>query len=202
MAYRTELARYSRIVAGRLPVGGSAPAAAGQPAVVQAAVTTTTAARFGLRVGSRLNAGPVQLVITGIIQPVNPAAAFWTVLPAAATPAVSPATAPQLPYWIGAVFIGPGALPLIESGLDTSEMLVTWEYAAALGGVTAGQAGGLEANLSSLVVPGATLFLPGIVGAAHRDDQLPDSLGPVARSSPRKTPPPPCSSCCTSAWPP
>ena len=39
-------------------------------------------------------------------------------------------------------------------------MLVTWEYAAALGGVTTGQAGGLEANLSSLVSQGVTLFLP------------------------------------------
>jgi putative ABC transport system permease protein len=180
MAYRTELDRYSRIVAGRLPVGGSAPAAAGQPAVVQAAVTTANAARFGLRVGDRLTAGPVQLVITGIIQPVNPAADFWTVLPAAATPAVSPATAPQLPYWIGAVFIGPGALPLIESGLDTSEMLVTWEYAAALGGVTTGQAGGLEANLSSLVSQGVTLFLPGIVGDATVtiNSQIPSVLSP------------------------
>ena len=81
MAYRTELDRYSRIVAGRLPVGGSAPAAAGQPALVQAAVTTANAARFGLRVGDRLTAGPVQLVITGTIQPVNPATDFWTVLP-------------------------------------------------------------------------------------------------------------------------
>ena len=180
MAYRTELDRYSRIVAGRLPVGGSAPAAAGQPAVVQAAVTTANAARFGLRVGDRLTAGPVQLVITGIIQPVNPAADFWTVLPAAATPTVSPATAPQLPYWIGAVFIGPGALPLIESGLDTSEMLVTWEYAAALGGVTTGQAGGLEANLSSLVSQGVTLFLPGIVGDATVtiNSQIPSVLSP------------------------
>ena len=79
MAYRTELDRYSRIVAGRLPVGGSAP---GRPAaVVQAAVTTANAARFGLRVGDRLTAGPVQLVITGIIQPVNPAADFWTRCP-------------------------------------------------------------------------------------------------------------------------
>ena len=166
MAYRTELDRYSRIVAGRLPVGGSAPAVAGQPAVVQAAVTTANAARFGLRVGDRLTAGPVQLVITGIIQPVNPAADFWTVLPAATTPEVSPATAPQLPYWIGAVFIGPGALPLIEGVLDTSEMLVTWEYAAALGGVTTGQAGGLEANVSSLVSQGVTLFFPGPAGDA------------------------------------
>ena len=143
-------------------------------------MTTANAARFGLRVGDRLTAGPVQLVITGIIQPVNPAADFWTVLPAAATPAVSPATAPQLPYWIGAVFIGPGALPLIESGLDTSEMLVTWEYAAALGGVTTGQAGGLEANLSSLVSQGVTLFLPGIVGDATVtiNSQIPSVLSP------------------------
>jgi putative ABC transport system permease protein len=180
MAYRTELGRYSRIVAGRLPAGGSAPAAAGQPAVVQAAVTTASAARFGLRVGDRLTAGPVQLVITGIIRPADPAADFWTVLPAAATPAVSPGTAPQLPYWIGAAFIGPGALPLIESGLDTSEMLVTWEYAAALGGVTTGQAGGLEANLSSLVSQGVTLFFPGPAGDATVtvNSDIPSVLSP------------------------
>ena len=76
MTYRTELARYSQIVAGRLPVGGGS--AAGQQAVVQAAVTTATAARFGLKVGARLNAGPVQLVVTGIIRPTNPASAFWS----------------------------------------------------------------------------------------------------------------------------
>jgi putative ABC transport system permease protein len=180
LAYRTELDSYSRIVAGRFPVGGSAPAVAGQPAVVQAAVTTANAARFGLRIGDRLTAGPVQLVITGIIQPVNPAADFWTVLPAATTPEVSPATAPQLPYWIGAVFIGPGALPLIEGVLDTSEMHVTWEYAAALGGVTTGQAGGLEAYVSSLVSQGVTLFLPGPAGDATVtiNSEIPSILSP------------------------
>jgi len=180
MAYRTELDRYSRIVAGRLPVGGSAPAASGQPAVVQAAVTTAVAARFGLRVGGRLGAGPVQLVITGIIQPVDRAADFWTVLPAATTPAVEPVAAPQLPYGIAAAFIGPGALPLIEGVLDTSEMLVTWEYPAALGGVTTGQAGGLETNVSSMVAQGVTLFLPALVGDATVtiDSELPSVLSP------------------------
>jgi putative ABC transport system permease protein len=180
MAYRTELGRYSRIVAGRYPVGGTAPAVAGQPAVVQAAVTTAVAARFGLRAGDRLGAGPVQLVITGIIQPVSPAADFWTVLPAAVTPAVSPASAPQLPYWIGAAFVGPGALPLIEAGLDTSEMLVTWESAAALGGVTTGQAGGIEANASSLVSQGMTLFVPATAGdvTVTINSQIPSVLAP------------------------
>jgi putative ABC transport system permease protein len=161
MTYRTELARYSQIVAGRLPVGGGS--AAGQQAVVQAAVTTTTAARFGLRVGTRLNAGPVQLVITGIIRPTNPASTFWSQDLVAARPVLTPAAAPQRPYWFGAVFIGPGALPLIESGLGTGEMQVTWVYAAALGRVTAGQASGLETSVGSLVSSGATLITPGIV---------------------------------------
>ena len=57
--------------------------------MVQAAVTTITAARFGLKVGARLNAGPVQLVITGIIRPTNPAATFWTDEPGAARPVLT-----------------------------------------------------------------------------------------------------------------
>jgi putative ABC transport system permease protein len=157
MTYRTALARYSRIVAGRLPAGGSA---AGQQTVVQAAITTATAARFGLRVGSRLNAGPVQLVVTGIIRPANPASAFWTQQPLAAGPGLAQAASSQLPYWLGAVFIGPGALPLVESTLAADEMVVNWVYAAALGRLTAGQAGGLEASVGSMVSSGATLIAP------------------------------------------
>jgi putative ABC transport system permease protein len=155
MTYRTELARYSQIVAGRLPAGGSQP---GKQAVVQAAVTTATAARFGLKVGARLNAGPVQLVVTGIIRPANPASVFWSQEPVAARPVLVPAASPQPPYWIGAVFIGPGALPLIESNLGTGEMQVTWVYTAALGRLTAGQASGLEASVGSLVSSGATVL--------------------------------------------
>ena len=176
MTYRTALARYSQIVAGRLPAGGPA---AGQQAVVQAAVTTATAARFGLRVGTRVNAGPVQLVVTGIIRPANPAATFWSQDPVAARPVLTPAASPQLPYWVGAVFTGPGALPLVESGLGSVEMQVTWVYTAALGGLTAGQVSGLEANVNSLVASGATVMTPGRE-PGHGDDVLPDSLDPVA----------------------
>ncbi len=161
LTYRTALARYSQIVAGRLPVGGSV---AGHQAVLQAAVTTTTAARFGLHLGTRLNAGPVQLVVTGIIRPANPASAFWTDDPIAARPSLTPGSPPALPYLIGALFIGPGALPLIETRLGTDEMLVTWGYTVPLGRLTAGQASGLEASVASLVSSGATLIVPGIVG--------------------------------------
>jgi putative ABC transport system permease protein len=153
MIYRTALARYCQIVAGRLPAGGSP---AGQQVVVQAAVTTTTAARFGLRVGTRLNAGPVRLVVVGIIRQVNPGSTFWSDDPVAARPALAQGSPPQLPVWFGAVFIGPGALPLIESGLGNVEMGVTWVYPAALGRLTAGQAGALDASVASLVSSGAT----------------------------------------------
>jgi len=161
--YRTALARYSKIVAGRLPAGGSL---AGQRTVVQVAVTTATAARFGLRVGSRLNAGPgenagsLELVVTGIIRPADTASAFWAQTPAAASPELTQSTSSQLPYWLGAVFIGPDALPLIESALSPDEMLVNWVYPAALGRLTAGQAGGLEASVGSMVSSGATLIAP------------------------------------------
>ena len=176
MTYRTELARYSQLVAGRLPVGASEP---GNQAVVQAAVTTATAARFGLKVGARLTAGSIQLVVTGIIRPTNPASTFWSEDPVAARPALTQAAAPQLPYWIGTVFMGPGALPLIEANIGPVEMQVTWVYAAALGGLTAGQADGLEASVSSLVSSGATVVTPaGNPATVTISSQIPAILSP------------------------
>ena len=158
MTFRTELARYSQIVAGRLPVGGGSAAEQQAVVQVQAAVTTTTAARFGLKVGTRLDAGPVQLVITGIIRPANPASAFWSEDAVAAKPALTPGSSAQPPYWIGTVFVGPGALPLIEGTIGTGEMQVTWVYTAVLGRVTASQASGLAASVNSLVSSGATVL--------------------------------------------
>ena len=179
MTFRTELARYSQIVAGRLPVGGGS--AAGQQAVVQvqAAVTTTTAARFGLKVGTRLDAGPVQLVITGIIRPANPASAFWSEDAVAAKPALTPGSSAQPPYWIGTVFVGPGALPLIEGTIGTGEMQVTWVYTAALGRVAASQASGLAASVNSLVSSGATVITPaGNPVTVTISSQIPSILSP------------------------
>jgi putative ABC transport system permease protein len=176
MTYRTELAHYSQLVAGRLPVGGSEP---GKVAVIQAAVSTATAARFGLQVGSRLTAGSIQLVVTGIIRPTNPAATFWTQDPAAARPALTQAAAPQLPYWIGAIFVGPGALPLVEANIGNVEMQVTWVYTAALGGLTAGQADGLEASITSLVTSGATVTTrAGNPATVTISSQIPAILSP------------------------
>jgi putative ABC transport system permease protein len=184
MTYRTELARYSQVVAGRLPVSGTVIGSVSGShsriqAVAQAAVTTTTAARFGLRVGSRLDAGPVQLVITGIIRPANAASVFWSQEPVATRPVLTQAAAPQLPYWIGAVFVGPGALAPIEAYIGTDEMVVTWAYTAALDRVTAGEASGLEASLNSLVSNGATLITPvGNPLTVTISSQIPSILSP------------------------
>ena len=178
LAYRTALARYSDIVAGRLPAGGDGGGGTGgQQTVVQVAVTADTAARLGLRVGSRLDAGTVELVVTGIIRPADPAAAFWTQSAAAASPVLAQGSSAQ-PYWSGAVFIGAGALPLIESALGPSEIEVTWVYAAALGGLNAAAASNLDASLDSMASSGATFVSSGIPITAAVTSQIPTVLAP------------------------
>jgi putative ABC transport system permease protein len=170
MTYRTALARYSHVVAGRLPAGGST-------GVAQVAVTTATAARFGLRVGSHLNAGPVPIVVTGIIQPVLPASAFWTADPAAATPELTPAASPEPARWTGVLFIGPGALPLIEPSIDPI-MSATWWSPVTLGRLTAGQAGGVAGGLGSLLSSELTMGVAGVPVAATITSPIPSILSP------------------------
>jgi len=68
----------------------------------------------------------------------------------------------QLPYWIGTAFIGPGALPLVETTLDPTEMQVTWAYAATLSGLSAAKASGVEASVASMISSGVTVITPAI----------------------------------------
>jgi putative ABC transport system permease protein len=170
LVYRTALAPYSHLVAGRLPAGGST-------GVVQVAATAATAARFGLRVGTRLNAGPMPLVVTGIIRPALPASAFWSTDRLAATPLLSPATSAAPAHWAGTLFTSPGALPVIEAGLDPI-MTATWWYPAALGQLSAGAAGGLETGLGSLTASGATMNASGSPVALTITSQIPPILSP------------------------
>jgi len=149
VTYRSALARYSHLVAGRLPSSGT-----GQ---VDGVVTTATAARFGLRPGTRLTMGPVQLVITGIIRPVHPGSAFWTEDPAAIHPELIQRDTTQPAHWAGAVFIGAGGLTAVETSLNTGEMLLIWEIPAALGRLTADQASAVSTGVGSLVSSGLVI---------------------------------------------
>ena len=147
VTYRSALARYSHVVAGRLPSSGT-----GQ---VDGVVTTATAARFGLLPGARLTMGRVQLVITGIIRPVDPGSVFWTEDPAAIQPELIQRSTSQPAHWTGAIFIAAGGLATVETGLNTSEMLLIWEIPAALGRLTADQASAVSTGISSLVSRGS-----------------------------------------------
>jgi putative ABC transport system permease protein len=149
VTYRSALARYSHVVAGRLP-----SSATGQ---VEGVVTTATAARFGLRPGARLTMGRVQLLITGIIRPAGPGSAFWTEDPAAVQPELIQRTTTQPAHWAGAVFIGAGGLGAVETNLNTSEMLLIWEIPAALGRLTADQASAVSTGISSLASQGLVI---------------------------------------------
>jgi putative ABC transport system permease protein len=181
VTYRTALSRDSHVVAGHLP-------SAGQGAVVQAAVTTATAARFGLRVGTRLAMGPtVRLAITGIIRPVHPAADFWTDDPAVGRPTLIAGKSSKPAHWAGALFIGAGGLPQVVSGLNESLMLLTWVVPADLGRLTADQASAVKAGINGLDSSGLV-----IGGAAPPGDDGSSSGGetcPTTCPSPSTVPP-------------
>ncbi len=79
LVYRDTLSKNVHLVAGSLPAG-SPDSGAQANATVQVAVTTVTAKRFNLRIGSRVPFGATVLQVTGIVTPVNQRAApFWTV---------------------------------------------------------------------------------------------------------------------------
>jgi putative ABC transport system permease protein len=176
LTYSTALARHSRIVAGRLPAAGQDE----QQTVVQVAVTTATAARFGLRVGTRLHAGPAPVVVTGIIRPADPASVFWTQNDLAARPVLSAGPSGQPPSWVSAFFVGAGELPLVQSDLQPSAMQISWVYAVRLSDLTADQANALDAVLGAMDSAGVTFTARGYVEPITTavTSQLPTVLSP------------------------
>jgi putative ABC transport system permease protein len=158
IVWRDSLSRFARISAGRLPSSSSVTA---HSATFQVALTSATAARFGLRPGSvlRLGAG-LTLVVSGLLKPLQPGSTFWTADPAvaAATYYVPPGAQPGSGgFWQGSVFIGRSELDNAESALNPSDLTVTWEYPLALGGVSANQAGPLNNELINASAQAGTL---------------------------------------------
>jgi putative ABC transport system permease protein len=156
LVYRDALPRYSRLVAGRLP---SAATLRNGTRLLQAAVTTATAARFSLRTGSRLVlANGVTLEVTGIVQPRSPASAFWTADPTVAAPLPVSGARDVLSYWSGAAFVGPAEINALQDfGTDNSKTVITWDYPLNLSGVTADQIATLQRQVTSAVGDAGTL---------------------------------------------
>jgi putative ABC transport system permease protein len=141
LAYRDALPHYTKHVIGSLPT-------ASRGDQFQVAVTTATAQRFGVTVGSRLRLAPsLTLVVTGIIAPDRPGSAFWTVDPAARAPTkYVPLRSPA--YWLGAMFVGPREVLALEDSVDPGQIRLSWGFPLVVTGLTAAQSSGLQGQLS------------------------------------------------------
>lgn len=146
LSYRNTLAANVRVVAGRLPGGHPG---SGATTILQAAVTEATARRFGLDVGSRLvlPGTGLELAVTGIVQPRDPAAPFWTADRTVATPVLEDATSVK-PFWIGGAFIGAGAVGALQTRINISGTKVTFTFPLELGNLTSAQARALQPALA------------------------------------------------------
>ncbi|HET7014098.1 MAG TPA: hypothetical protein VFI65_09310, partial [Streptosporangiaceae bacterium] len=147
---RSKLPKFSRLVAGRMPVKSSARQFTAR---FEVAVTTQMAAKFRLKVGSVLTladdqdgaASKIKLVVTGILRTTHLNSSFWTVDPNAfkATLNITQTGA----YWLGGMIISDGEQNNLETALTDSQMQVTWEYPLDLSHVRANQAAALNDQL-------------------------------------------------------
>ena len=143
--YRTDLGRYSRLLAGTMPATDTTGPG---PPRFQVAVTKATAGRFELHVGSVLKfPGQATLTVSGIVRPAGPRSAFWTADPDAAGATFNQTRSGA--YWLGGVFIGPAELVDLENALDSSQFSMQWEIPLQLGAISADQVGALNHKLGA-----------------------------------------------------
>jgi putative ABC transport system permease protein len=139
LAYRSTLAGNARLVAGSLPVTAVRRKSVW---VIQVAFTSAVAARMHVRVGTtlRMVAG-IDLTVTAIVRPADPAAAFWTYDPTLVTYSATGVTG---------AFIGAGEVTGVQralQGIATTNgsllsvaSILSWNFPLRLGGITIGEA--------------------------------------------------------------
>ncbi|NIL50508.1 ABC transporter permease [Streptomyces sp. 2BBP-J2] len=113
------VAEHSRLREGRLP---RAPEDAGRgAAALEAAVTTETAAKLNIRVGSvvhlpRAEGDPLAVRVTGLVVPREPDGAYWSTLPGLSRPDLMVTQGPvPSQYWAGTLLVAPDAGPALLS---------------------------------------------------------------------------------------
>ena len=147
---RSNLADHSRLVVGRMPANSSVGDSTGR---FEVAVTTQTAARFKLKVGSTVtlsdsqsgSVGTIKLVVTGILRATDPNSAFWTVDSNALRTSFNKSSFGG--YFLGGMIVGDAEQNNLEEALTDSQMLVTWEFPLDLNHVQANDAGRLNDEL-------------------------------------------------------
>src|SRR5215469_5843056 len=125
LLYRSTLASQSAVVTGSLPTRLERGAGS---ATFQVAVTTATAARLGVHVGSRLRTAGQTLVVTGIVRPTGPASAFWTVDPVAAAPRLTQFGVDAAPFLSTAAFVGAAEVQAVQGYLSTEPLHAAWGF--------------------------------------------------------------------------
>jgi len=146
--YREPLTSNVTLVAGSFPP----PSALAGP--LRIAVTTQTAARFGLHPGSVLKLTAVNarvpVIVTAIVRPRMPGSTFWNADANALAPSFNtPApTSRRPPYWTGAVFADPGEFSAMQIIFGLLPMQLQWEFPLSLGHVQADQVPALDNSLN------------------------------------------------------
>ncbi len=164
LTYRSNPVPSMRVVAGALPSGKpvTASARAGSTVTLQAAVTTATARRFSLGVGSRLPLAGTDLVlqVSGIVAVTDASGPFWQLDQVVAAPVFvqSPGSSP---YWQGGAFVAASALPTLSAEFNPPDIQLTWVFSMALGRLTASQAVKLAGSLPGTLATAGQLEYPG-----------------------------------------
>ena len=144
LVYRNALPAHATLVAGSY-AHGALPSG-----VLAGAVTTQMAARFGFHPGSHvvvsIPTGPVEVVITAIMQMQGPASPFWTKDSTVGLPDLMHGGDTE--WWVGGVFTDPDQLVAMQKVLGSSAIDMQWLYPLAVGGVGADGAQALLTNLN------------------------------------------------------
>jgi putative ABC transport system permease protein len=139
--------------------GGKHPAPKPKLPTLEVAMSTQTAAKFGLRAGAKfLMIGPesaqtgkqVQLnvLVTGIVAPTDPTSNFWTADPTILTPGLQGPT--DNPYWAGAVMVGPGENQELENYFGPSNLQIEWVFPLNVNALTGQQVQPLSDAIGNL----------------------------------------------------
>jgi putative ABC transport system permease protein len=157
VVYRDPLTSNARLATGTY-TGGTLPAG-----TVAVSATRQTAARFGLKPGSRLklatSAGSVTLLVTGILTERGPGSTFWTQDSSVAAPSLD-VPANGRPYWVGGLFADPDQFNAMQNAFSGPGILLEWEFPLNVSGVTAAQAQQLYNDLTRAVASTAVLAPP------------------------------------------
>lgn len=147
IVYRDDLAGNVALAAGRLTPAGRVP-----PGTIAVCVTPATAARFGLRPGSRMHLEhDVNLVVTGIVRPVGSGSIFWQADPTILAPALVQPRPQDPAYWLGGFLADPGQLQALQQALAPITT-IQWEFPLDLTRVNADEAGTLAQQLNDIGV--------------------------------------------------